>query len=56
MPELDHTLINPNQLIQFHTQIQDNPYHATEPMNNNNTSRDFTVCLEYQGMDILLNT
>ena len=29
MPDLDHTLINPNQLHQFHTQVQDNPYRAT---------------------------
>ena len=32
MPELDHTLINTNQLRQFHTQVQENPYHPTEPM------------------------
>ena len=43
IPELDHTLINPNQFIQFHTQIQDNTYHATEPMNITNRSGDFTV-------------
>ena len=30
IPELDHTLINPNQLRQFHTKVQDNPYHATK--------------------------
>ena len=29
IPELDHTLINPNQLSQFHMQVQDNTYHAT---------------------------
>ena len=56
MPELDHTLINPNQLRQFHTQVQDNPYHDTEPMNINNPSGDFTAWLEYQGTNIFLNT
>ena len=56
MPELDHTLINPNQLRQFHTQVQDNPDHATEPMNITNPSGDFTACLESQGKNIFLNT
>ena len=27
--ELDNILMNPNQLRQFHTQVQDSPYHAT---------------------------
>ena len=48
MTELDHTLINPNQLCQFHMQVQDNPYHATEPLNITNPSGDFKACLEYQ--------
>ena len=52
MPELDHTLINPNQLRQFHTQVQENPYHATEPMNITNPIRDFIACLESQGKNI----
>ena len=43
IPELDNILINPNQLRQFHTQVQYNPYNATEPMNITNTSGDFTV-------------
>ena len=30
IPELDHTLINPNQLRQFYMQVQDNPYHAID--------------------------
>ena len=56
MPELHHTLINTNQLRRFHTQVQDNPYHATEPMNITNQSRNFTACLESQGKNIFLNT
>ena len=48
-PELDHTLINPNQLRQLQTQVQDNTYHAIEPMNITNPSGNFTACLEYQG-------
>ena len=31
MPELSHTLINPNQLCNFQTEVQDNPY-AMDPM------------------------
>ena len=56
MLELDHTLINKNQLRQFHTQVQDNPYHTTEPMSITNPSRYFTACLEFQGTNIFLNT
>ena len=53
---LDDTLINPNQLHLFHTQVQYNPYHATEPMSITNPSGDFTACLESQGTNIFLNT
>ena len=56
IPELYHTLINPKQLCQFHTQVQYNPYHATEPMNITNPIGYFTACLESQGTDIFLNT
>ena len=56
MLELYYTLINPYQLRHFHTQVQDNPYHATEPMNITNPSGYFTVCLESQGTNIFLNT
>ena len=40
MPELSHTLINPNQLRHFHTQVQDNPY-AKEPMSIISPDGDF---------------
>ena len=56
MPETDNTLINSNQLRHFHTQVKDNPYHATEPINITNPSGDCTACLEYQGENIFLNT
>ena len=56
MPELNYTLINTNQLCQFHTQVQYNPYHSTEPMNITNPSVDFTACLEFQETNIFLNT
>ena len=56
IPELDHTLINPNQFFQIHTQVQENPYRAIEPMSNTNSSGYFTACLESQGTNIFLNT
>ena len=56
MPELDHTLINPNQLPQFHTQVREDPYHDIEQMNITNPSRYFTACLESQGTNIFFNT
>ena len=55
MSELDHTLISPNQLRQFHMKVQDSPYHAIEPMNITNPSGYFTACLESQGTNIFLN-
>ena len=55
MPELSHTLINPNQLRHFQTQVQDNPY-ATDPMSIINPNRKFIACLESDGTNIFLNT
>ena len=54
--ELDHNLINTNQFRQLHTQVQNNLYHATETMSISNLSGYFTACLEYQGINIFLNT
>ena len=45
IPELDNTLINTNQLIQFHTQVQESPNRATEPKNSDNQSRYFTYAI-----------
>ena len=55
IPELDYTLINSNKLRQFHTQSQDNPYHAIEPLNITNPIGDFIACLESQGTNIFLD-
>ena len=45
MPELYHNLINPNQLCQFQTQVQDNPY-STDQMSITIPDRKFIACLE----------
>ena len=55
MPKLSHTLINPNQLCHFQTQVQYNPY-ATDPMSIISPNRNFIVCLESEGTNIFLNT
>jgi hypothetical protein len=41
MPNLDHSLFNPNQLRHFGTIIQDNPYD-TEPMCIRSANNTFT--------------
>ena len=55
MPELSHTLINPNQLRHCHTQVQENPY-AKEPMSITSPDVGFVACLESEGTNIFLNT
>ena len=39
--DMDHTLINPNQLRHFDTEVQDNPYHATDPMSITSPNGEF---------------
>ena len=43
---MDHTLINPNQLLHFNTEVQDNPYRATDPISITNPNREFMACLQ----------
>jgi hypothetical protein len=45
MPNLDHSLFNPNQLRHFGTVVQDNPYDA-EPMCIKSADNTFTACLD----------
>ena len=49
-------LINPNQLRHFDTEMQDNPYHATDPMSITIPNGDFMACLHSQGEILFLNT
>jgi hypothetical protein len=55
MPNLDHSLFNPNQLRHFGTVVQDNPYDA-EPMCIKSADNTFTACLDSVGTDIFLKT
>ena len=53
---MNHTLINPNQLRHFDTEVQDNPYHATDPMSITSPNGEFMACLQSQGGNVFLNT
>jgi len=55
MPNLDHSLLNPNQLRHFNIDVQDNPY-ADEPMSITSQDDGFTACLLSQGTTIYLDT
>ena len=55
MSELSHTLINPNQLCHFQTQLQDNPY-ATDPMSIIIPDGNFIACLDSESTNIFLDT
>jgi hypothetical protein len=56
MPDLDHSLVNPNQLRHFGTTVHDNPFHTMEPMRITSPDNEFTACLESAGVDIFLKT
>ena len=45
MTELSHTLINPNKLCHFQTQVQENPY-ATDPLSITSPDGNLIACLE----------
>jgi hypothetical protein len=56
LPNLAHSLFNPNQLRHFGTIVQDNPYDSTKPMSITTRDREFTACLQSKGTDIFLTT
>ena len=53
---MDHTLINSKQLRHFDTEVQDNPYHATDPMSLTSSNGEFMACLQSQGTNVFINT
>jgi hypothetical protein len=55
MPNLDHSLFNPNQLQHFGAVVQDNPHDAA-PMCVKSADNTFTACLDSVGTDIFLKT
>jgi hypothetical protein len=55
LPNLGHSLFNPNQLRYFGTKVQDNPYDS-KPMSITAGDDSFTACLQSKGTDIFLTT
>ena len=57
MPEMENSLANPNQLRDYGTEVQDNPY-AEDPMvvRADYDGNDFVACLRSQGTVVYLNT
>ena len=57
MPELEHSLMNPNQLRHFGVVVQDNPYSA-EPMviRKEGDDEGFVACLKSEGTNIFIDT
>ena len=56
LPNLEHSLFNPNQLRHFGTTVQDNPYDTTTPMHITTDDGSFTACLKSKGTDIFITT
>lgn len=55
MENLDHSLVNPNQLRHFESEVQDNPY-SDEPMSITSPDGEFVACLLSQGTTIHFDT
>ena len=45
MPDIKHTLINPNQYQHLGAKLKDNPYHENCPMSIDITGGEFAACL-----------
>ena len=56
-PEMENSLMNPNQLRYFGVDIQDNPYHR-DPMviQKDDNKQGFVACLKSQGTNIFIDT
>jgi hypothetical protein len=55
LPNLGHSLFNPNQLGHFGVKVQDNP-HDSKPMSVTTCDDSFAACLQSKGTDIFLTT
>ena len=57
LPELELSLMNPNQLRHYGVQVQDNPYDSS-PMTirKDDDEEGFVACLHSDGTDIFINT
>ena len=57
IPELENSLMNPNQLRHFGIEVQDNPFHK-DPMiiRKEDDSGIFVACLKSSGSNIFIDT
>ena len=57
IPELEHSLMNPNQLRHFGVTVQDNPY-SNSPMviQKDTNDEEFVACLKSTGTNIYIDT
>ena len=56
MPDMRHTLINPNQCRHFGAKVQDNPYHEDFTMSIESPHGEFSACLQSIGTVMFLDT
>ena len=57
MPELENSLMNPNQLRHFGVDVQDNPYNSKPMLICKDTKdEEFTACLKSTGTNIYIDT
>ena len=59
MPDMDHFLLNPNQLRHFAVDVEDNPYCGRQMMikkGNPDQDEDFVAVLKSQGTVIYIHT
>ena len=54
MPDMRHTLINPNQCQHFGEKIKDNPYNEVCPMLIESPDGEFAACLQSAGTVMFL--
>ena len=57
MPEMQNSLMNPNQLRHYGVVVQDNPYNE-DPMviRTNDSDDEFVACLKLEGTTIFIDT
>ena len=57
IPELEHSLMNPNQLRNYGVEVQDNPF-SSDPMvvQKSGDDQDFVACLRSEGTNIFIDT
>ena len=57
MPQMENSLMNPNQLRHYGVVVQDNPYEESPMLiRSDNTDEEFVACLQSEGTTIFLDT